>query len=226
MVKISASIMCGDPLKLKEELKRLEDAKVDLLHCDIMDGVFVPNITMGFYMLKAFKEYSNIPLDVHLMVANPDAFLEQLAGIGAEYVTVHAETTLHLHRTIQNIKKLGMKAGVALNPSTPVQNIKHVIKDVDMVLIMTVNPGFAGQEFIESTVEKIAEVRALLEANKTEALIEVDGNINSKTIPWTVNAGANVLVLGTSSIFKGPTADYRVEVEQIRKFTEQLSAAN
>jgi ribulose-phosphate 3-epimerase len=225
MVKISASMMCGNPLKLEEELQRLETAQVDLLHCDIMDGVFVPNITMGLYMLKAFKEYSSIPLDVHLMVANPDSFLEPLAEIGADYVTVHAETSLHLHRTIQNIKKLGMKAGVALNPSTPVDVIKHVVKDLDLVLIMTVNPGFAGQQFIESTIEKISEVKALLEKNQVEALIEVDGNINSTTIPWTVSAGADVLVLGTSSIFKGPTADYQAEVASIRKMTEQYSEA-
>lgn len=225
MVKISASMMCGNPLKLEEELKRLEVAKVDLLHCDIMDGVFVPNITMGFDLLKAFKENSSIPLDVHLMVANPDTFLNQLADIGAEYVTVHAETSLHLHKTIQNIKKLGMKASVALNPATPIDSIKHVIKDVDMILIMTVNPGFAGQAFIESTVDKISELKVMMEKNQVEALIEVDGSINTATIPRTVTAGADVLVLGTSSIFKGPTANYQAEVENIRKLTEQYVSA-
>lgn len=225
MVKISASLMCGNPLKLEEELRRLEEAKVDMLHCDIMDGVFVPNITMGLYMLKAFKENSSIPLDVHLMVVNPDAFLEQLAEIGVEYVTVHAEPVYHLHRTIQNIKKLGMKAGVALNPSTPVQSLKHIIKDIDLVLIMTVNPGFAGQAFIESTLEKISEVKKMLISNNVDALIEVDGNINNKTIPWTLKAGADVLVLGTSSIFKGPEADYKKDVEDIRTLTEQYIPA-
>lgn len=222
MIKISASMMCGNPLKLGEELERLENAKVDMLHCDIMDGVYVPNITMGLYMIKAIKEITQIPLDVHLMVVNPDSFLQNLADIGVDYVTVHVETAAHLHRTIQSIKMLGMKAGVALNPSTPVQSIQHVIKDVDLVLIMTVNPGFAGQEFIESANEKIYEVKKMIEANGLNTLIQVDGNINVKTIPQTVSAGANVLVLGTSSIFKGPTADYKTEVEYIREFSEKF----
>lgn len=213
--------MCGNPLKLGEELRRLEEAKVDMIHCDIMDGVFVPNITLGIYMLKAFKEQTKIPLDVHLMVMNPDLFLEELAEIGVDFVTVHSETTLHLHRIIHKIKDLGMCVGVALNPSTPVENIKHVIKDIDLIIIMTVNPGFAGQAFIENTLEKITEVKKLLELKNVNAMIEVDGNINKTTIPRVINSGADVLVLGTSSIFKGPDTDYKEEVEQIRKYTEQ-----
>jgi ribulose-phosphate 3-epimerase len=223
MIKVSASLMCGDPLYLGEELKKLEAANVDFLHCDVMDGVYVPNITMGFDQIKAIKKSTKVPLDVHLMVSDPDSCLHILADIGVDYVTVHVEASIHLHRTIQTIKRLGMKAGIALNPATPVEAIKYVIKEVDMVLIMTVNPGFAGQKFIEDTIEKIEGVKNLIKEKGINPLIQVDGNINTNTIPKVVSAGANVLVLGSSSLFKGPLTDYKAEVESIKKLSESYS---
>lgn len=224
MIKISASIMCGNPLNLGDEIKRLEKANIDMLHCDITDGVFVPDITMGLHLLETIKENTFIPLDVHLMVVDPDKYLEGLAKIGADVVSVHAEASNHLHRTVQEIRSLGMKAGVVVCPATPVITLKHVLADVEMVVIMTVNPGFAGQKFIYGTVEKIQEIKEMVDQKNLNVMIEVDGNINNNTIPMTVTAGANVLVLGSSSIFKGDDCDYRIEVEGIRELAEEYSA--
>lgn len=221
MVKIAASIMCGDPLNFGEELDKLKESKVDMIHFDIMDGEFVPNIAMGLYMLEAMKKHNDIFFDVHMMVKEPDFYLDRIAKAGVELVSIHAEATTHLHRSVQKIKSLGMKAGVALNPATPTSVLKHVLHELDMVVVMTVDPGFSGQKFINAQLEKIKEIRDLANKVNPELLIQVDGNIGPNTIPDCVKAGADVLVTGTSSIFKGDRNKY-VELVQKTKEIAQI----
>jgi len=189
-VKIAPSILSADFGRLNEEIASIEPYS-DWIHVDVMDGHFVPNITIGPVVVKALK--TKLPLDVHLMIENPDMYVESFIKAGAANIAVHQEATVHLHRLIQQIKSLGVKAGVSINPATPVGVLKEVINDVDMVLVMSVNPGFGGQQFIEQAVSKIRELRSM----RDDLLIEVDGGINAETAKLCVEAGADVLVAGS-----------------------------
>lgn len=198
MVKIAPSILSADFSKLGEEIKDVERGGADYIHVDVMDGHFVPNITIGPLIVEAIRPVTKLPLDVHLMIENPDQYIEAFAKAGADYITVHVEACRHLHRTIHFIKSLGVKAGVVLNPATPVQMIEDIIEDVDMVLLMTVNPGFGGQKFISSVLQKIAAVKKMADDKELNIEIEVDGGINEVTAKLCVEAGANVLVAGSA----------------------------
>ena len=198
MVKIAPSILSADFARLGEEINDVERGGADYIHVDVMDGHFVPNITIGPLIVEAIRPVTKLPLDVHLMIENPDQYIEAFAKAGADYITVHVEASRHLHRTIQLIKSTGVKAGVVLNPATPVDSLKHIIEDVDMVLLMSVNPGFGGQKFISSVVPKIRQVRELADSLNPELEIEVDGGVNEETAKLCVEAGANVLVAGSA----------------------------
>lgn len=198
MIKIAPSILSADFSKLGEEIKAVEAAGADYIHVDVMDGHFVPNITIGPLVVQSIRPVTKLPLDVHLMIENPDQYIEAFAKAGADIITVHVEATRHLHRTIQLIKKQGVKAGVVINPATPVDSIKHIINDIDLVLLMTVNPGFGGQSFIEGVVPKIREVADLVKTQGLDVEIEVDGGVNPETAPLCIEAGANVLVAGSA----------------------------
>lgn len=195
---VASSLLAADFSKLKEEIQEVEKYGAKYLHLDVMDGAFVPNISFGAPVISAIRKHSNLVFDVHLMVENPDRFIKDFVDAGADIITVHVEATKHLNRTIQLIKSYGKKVGVSLNPSTPIEMIKHDLKDLDMVLIMTVNPGFGGQAFIPSMLEKIKELREIA----PNIDIEVDGGINAETGKLVKEAGANVLVAG-SYVFSG-----------------------
>lgn len=213
MVKIAPSILSADFSKLGEEIKDVERGGADYIHVDVMDGHFVPNITIGPLIVEAIRPITKLPLDVHLMIDNPDQYIEAFANAGADYLTVHVEACKHLHRTIHYIKSFGVKAGVVLNPATPVQTIEHVIEDIDMVLLMTVNPGFGGQKFIEQVLPKIRQVKDLVDKKGLSVEIEVDGGVNEETARKCVEAGANVLVAG-SAIYN--EKDRKQAIEKIR----------
>ncbi|KQL19049.1 ribulose-phosphate 3-epimerase [Cytobacillus solani] len=198
MVKIAPSILSADFSKLGEEIKDVERGGADYIHVDVMDGHFVPNITIGPLIVEAIRPTTKLPLDVHLMIENPDQYIESFAKAGADYITVHVEACRHLHRTIHYIKSFGVKAGVVLNPATPVQMIEDIIEDVDMVLLMTVNPGFGGQKFIPSVLRKIAAVKKMADDKGLNIEIEVDGGVNEETAKLCIEAGANVLVAGSA----------------------------
>ncbi|MFH2091072.1 MAG: ribulose-phosphate 3-epimerase [Pseudomonadota bacterium] len=210
---IAPSILSADFTKLGEELNRIEQAGADWIHIDVMDGQFVPNITYGPIIVDACKRASNLILDVHLMIEKPDLIIPEFAKAGAHYISVHAEACPHLHRTVQHIKSFGVKAGVALNPATPLASIKWVIDQLDFVLIMSVNPGFGGQKFINSSIEKIARLSELLKEQNSKAIIQVDGGINMQTIAQVSAAGATSFVAG-SAIFNTP--DYKQTIAQLR----------
>jgi ribulose-phosphate 3-epimerase len=198
MVKIAPSILSADFSKLGEEIKDVERGGADYIHVDVMDGHFVPNITIGPLIVDAIRPVTKLPLDVHLMIENPDNYIEAFANAGADYITVHAEACKHLHRTIHFIKSFGVKAGVVLNPATPVNMIEHVIDDIDMVLLMSVNPGFGGQKFIPGVLPKIKAVKEMADAKGLNIEIEVDGGVNEETAQLCIEAGANVLVAGSA----------------------------
>ncbi len=199
MIKIAPSMLSANFAKLATEIKDIEACGADLLHIDVMDGHFVPNLTFGVPIIKAIRPYTTLPFDVHLMVTNPEDYVQEYSELGIEYFTFHQETVPHMHRLIQEIKKAGMKAGVALNPGTPVSTLEAIAADVDMVLIMSVNPGFGGQSFIPSAIHKVHQAKILLEEvdNKT-AVIEVDGGINDITCVPIKEAGATVIVAGSA----------------------------
>lgn len=197
MIKIAPSILSADFTDIKNEIAKVEKAGADYLHVDVMDGMFVPNITFGQGMVSAVKKIATVPLDVHLMIEKPERYIEEFAKAGADIITVHEEATVHLNRTLQQIKDCGKKAGVSINPSTSIENIVNVLDMVDMVLIMTINPGFGGQKFIESTLRKIKELKEIIIDMGYQIDIEVDGGINDKTSKRVVKAGANVLVAGS-----------------------------
>lgn len=201
MIKIAPSILASDFSRLGEQIKELENAGADLIHIDVMDGSFVPNISFGFPIMKSIRPLTKLPFDVHLMIQEPGRFIEEFVRFGADIITVHYEADKHIDRTINYIKSFGVKAGVALNPATPTAFIKDIIADLDMVLIMSVNPGFGGQKFIKYSLEKIREIKELSEVKNKDLLIQVDGGIEKENIIDAVNAGANVIVAG-SSVFR------------------------
>lgn len=202
--KISPSVMCADFFALSEYIDKFEQNKIELLHVDIMDGIFVPNYTLGTDFVKQLKKHTNIPLDIHLMIENPESKLDWFAFGEGDYVSVHCEATKHLHRAVSAIKERGAKAFAAINPGTPISALESILDSVDGVLVMTVNPGFAGQKLIEPTLKKTAALRKYLDENGYENLeIEVDGNVSFENTPLMKQAGANIFVAGTSSVFKG-----------------------
>ena len=203
MIKIAPSILAADFLRLGEQIKAVERAGADRIHIDIMDGQFVPNISLGVPIVEAIRRATSLPLETHLMIQQPERYTETFVRAGADYVIVHQETSPHLNRTVQSIKRLGKKVGVALNPSTPAVMLEEVLEDLDLVLIMTVNPGFGGQHFIDHMLRKIRQVRLQLDARNRACELEVDGGIDIETVPMVVEAGARVLVAGTS-IFARP----------------------
>jgi ribulose-phosphate 3-epimerase len=194
---ISPSMLSCDFANIQCDVEMINASSADWFHIDVMDGVFVPNISFGFPVLSAMKKHATKPMDVHIMIENPDAYIQDFKNAGADILTVHFEACRHLHRTIQAIKAAGMKAGVALNPHTPVSLLSDVIADLDLVLIMSVNPGFGGQKFIDHAVEKVKQTRLLIQATNSSALIEVDGGVNLETGKRLVDAGANALVAGS-----------------------------
>ncbi len=205
---IAPSLLAADFSDLKNEIEKVEKAGAEYLHLDVMDGTFVPNISFGAPVISSIRKHSNLVFDVHLMVENPDRFIKDFVDAGADIITVHVEATKHLNRTVQLIKSYGKKVGISLNPSTPLEMIKHELKNIDMVLIMTVNPGFGGQAFIENMTDKIKELRAL-DANID---IEVDGGINAETGKKVKESGANILVAG-SYIFSG---NYKEKIDSLK----------
>ena len=198
---IAPSVLAADFGNLQRDLEMINESDADWFHIDIMDGVFVPNISFGMPVLKEIKKHASKTLDVHLMIVNPDQYIEKFAELGADILTVHYEACTHLHRTIQAIKAAGMKAGVALNPHTNIDTLKDTIKDIDLVCLMSVNPGFGGQSFIENTYDKVKDLKSLIVSNNSDCKIEIDGGVTSKNAEKLVHCGADVLVAG-SYVFK------------------------
>ena len=214
-VRIAPSILSADFAKLGEEVRALEAAGADWIHVDVMDGHFVPNITIGPMVVKAIKPHTALPLDVHLMISPVDSFLDGFAEAGADIITVHPEAGPHVHRTVQRIKALGKLAGVSLNPGTPAKMLDYLIDSVDLVLVMSVNPGFGGQSFIASQLKKITAIRKMIDASGRDIRLEVDGGIDTITAPQAIAAGADVLVAGTAT-FKGGPAHYAANIAGLK----------
>jgi len=214
MKKIAPSILSADFARLGEEVAAIEAGGADYVHVDVMDGHFVPNITIGPLVVDAVRKVTKLPLDVHLMIENPDLYIPDFAKAGADIIVVHAEATNHLHRTVQLIKSLGKKAGVSLNPHSPLNLLDYVLEDLDLVLLMTVNPGFGGQSFIEACLPKIQSLRAIMDKRGIEAELEVDGGVKIDNIARIAHAGADVFVAG-SAVFNSP--DYAATIAELKK---------
>jgi ribulose-phosphate 3-epimerase len=214
-LKIAPSILASDFARLGEEVRAVEAAGADYVHVDVMDGRFVPNITLGPPIVAAIRQATKLPLDVHLMIVEPERYIDEFARAGADLISVHLEATPHLHRLVQQIRHAGKRPAVALNPHSPIDGLDVVLPDLDMVLLMSVNPGFGGQQFIEAVVPKIRALRAEIERRKLSVDIEVDGGIDPHTAPTVVAAGATVLVAG-SAVFHAPGGDYRAAIAALR----------
>ena len=214
-VRIAPSILSADFAALGQEVRAIETAGADWVHIDVMDGHFVPNLTIGPAVVKALRPHSTLPFDVHLMISPVDHFLDAFAAAGADIITVHPEAGPHIHRSIQHIKSLGKQAGVSLNPATPAKMLDYLIDDIDLVLIMSVNPGFGGQSFITSQLRKIEAVRKMIDKSGRDIRLEVDGGIDVNTAPLAIAAGADVLVAGTATFKGGPDA-YAGNIRQLR----------
>lgn len=214
MKLIAPSILSADFSRLGEEIRTVEAAGADWIHIDVMDGHFVPNITMGPLVVEAVRRVTKLPLDVHLMIETPDRYIADFARAGADLITVQVETCVHLHRSVQLIREAGVRPGVVLNPATPLATIEWVLADVDFVLVMSVNPGFGGQQFIPSSLEKIAQLRMMIQTRGLSTLIQVDGGVNAGTIAAVAAAGADVFVAG-SAIFGSP--DYAATIDSLRR---------
>jgi ribulose-phosphate 3-epimerase len=212
---IAPSILSADFAKLGEEVRAIDEAGADWIHIDVMDGHFVPNLTIGPGVVKALRPHSKKPFDVHLMISPVDQFLDAFAEAGADIITVHPEAGPHLHRTVQRVKGLGKKAGVSLNPATPAKALDYVLEEIDLVLVMSVNPGFGGQKFISSQLKKIEAIANRIAKEGLSARIEVDGGIDAETAPQAVSAGAGVLVAGTAA-FRGGPAQYAANIQALR----------
>ncbi|MGB5684924.1 MAG: ribulose-phosphate 3-epimerase [Candidatus Electrothrix sp.] len=211
---IAPSILSADFSQLGDEIRAVEKAGAEVIHIDVMDGHFVPNITIGPLVVKAARRVTDLPLDVHLMISDPDSYIKDFAEAGADWITVHVETCPHLHRTLNFIRSLGKKAGAVLNPATPLSTLDYVLEEVDLVMLMSVNPGFGGQSFIESTLEKCRTLRTMLDKVNPEAGIEIDGGISPKTIGKMAEAGANIFVAG-SAIYGQD--DYMSVIQEMKK---------
>lgn len=218
MGQISPSILSADFTRLGEEIKAVEKAGADYIHIDVMDGIFVPNISVGSLIVRAAKKATSLPLDVHLMITDPDRYLDDFISAGSSILTVHAEATVHLHRTISYIKEKGIKAGVSINPATPLSAISHILEYVDMVLIMSVNPGFGGQKFIESSLKKIQALRNIINQYNYNIELNVDGGINLDNIERVAAAGADVFVSG-SGIYG--TKDYAKTISMMKEYIKK-----
>ena len=212
---IAPSLLSADFARLGEEVRAIEAAGADWLHLDVMDGAFVPNITIGPDVVRALKPLTRLPFDVHLMVQAPDRFIEAFREAGADILSVHPEAGPHLHRTLKRIRELGAKAGLVLNPATPVETAEWVLEDLDLILVMSVNPGFGGQSFIPSQLKKIERLRRMIEGEGADILLEVDGGVNAETSQRCIEAGANVLVAG-SAVFRGGPDAYAANIRGLR----------
>ena len=213
-IKVAPSILSADFSRLGEQIKAVEDAGADIIHVDVMDGHFVPNITIGPLIVEAARRSTKLPLDVHLMISNPELYIADFAKAGAGYIAVHVETAFHLHRLVQSIKEhKGVKAAVALNPATPLSSLDHILPDLDMVVIMSVNPGFGGQSFIPSAMEKIRQLRKRIDDLGLSIEIEIDGGVKPENAADVINAGADILVAGSAVFGK---KDYKAAIQGIR----------
>ena len=213
---IAPSLLSADFAELRRDVEMVNNSEADWLHVDIMDGVFVPNISFGFPVLKAVKKYARKPLDVHLMIAHPENYIEQFRDAGADHLTIHIELNLDFQKTVQKIKSLGMKAGIAVSPSTPITSLESIISEIDVVCLMSVNPGFGGQKFIPETFSKITELAKLISAKKSKALIEIDGGVTLENAAALIRSGANVLVAGNTVFGSAQPAE---TIAALRRFS-------